>query len=72
VEDPGQIGFGLAVAFVGFVDAALMDTGVQADVVPHVFVAATQTFPALPPADVFMESVPCPELMVQPAGTVQL
>jgi hypothetical protein len=69
---PGQIGFGLALALAAAEDAVANVTGKQVGaLVPHKLLAVTQIFPALPGV-ALMEVVPCPELMVHPAGTVQL
>jgi hypothetical protein len=58
---PGALGGGVIV------------TAVQACVlVPQGPVASTQTLPGLEPKVTLMEVVPCPELIVAPAGTVQL
>ena len=40
--------------------------------VPHPLAAVTQIFPLVAPAVIVMEVVPCPDVMVDPAGTVQL
>ena len=40
--------------------------------VPHVFVAVTLTFPDVVPNVTVAEVVPCPPVIVEPAGTVQV
>jgi len=39
---------------------------------PQLLLAVTHTFPAEEPAVTLMEVVPCPLLIVHPAGTVQV
>jgi hypothetical protein len=39
--------------------------------VPHVFVAVTEIFPEVEPIVTVAEVVPCPDVIVAPAGTVQ-
>jgi hypothetical protein len=58
----------------GAVIVLLMVTSVHdcEEIVPHEFCAVTQILPALLPEVTLMEAVPCPLLMVQPVGTVQL
>jgi hypothetical protein len=43
-----------------------------ADVLLQVFVAVTQTLPLPEPAVTLILSVPCPELMIQPVGSVHV
>jgi hypothetical protein len=40
--------------------------------VPQEFVAVTVTFPDVEPAVTVIEVVPCPAVIVEPAGTVQV
>jgi hypothetical protein len=68
----GQIGLGLALALVAAVDKLLSVTDKQVcALVPQAFTALTQILPALPGV-ALMVDVPCPEFMVQPAGTVHV
>jgi hypothetical protein len=43
-----------------------------AALVPQVFVAVTQTLPAVVPQFTIIDVVPCPETIVAPAGTVHV
>ena len=43
-----------------------------AELVPQLLVAVTETVPAVDPMETVIEFVPAPEVMVAPAGTVQL
>ena len=72
MEAEGQIGFGEAAADVGALEEVAKVTGKQvAALVPHKLLAVTQIFPAEPGVALILV-VPCPELIVQPAGTVQV
>jgi hypothetical protein len=50
----------------------LTATQVADEVMLQAFVAVTQTFPPPVPLVTTMLSVPCPEVIVHPVGTVQL
>lgn len=52
--------------------AAIVIETQRAVLVPQAFDAVTQILPLVAPAVMVMEVVPCPEVMVVPAGTVQL
>ena len=44
----------------------------EAEDVPHVFVAVTETFPDVEPNVTVALVVPCPAVIVAPAGTVHV
>ena len=70
-EAPEQIEFGDADAVT--TGCALTTTGKHVCVpVKHAFEGVTQTFPDVDPKVIVTEFVPCPEVTVAPAGTVQL
>jgi hypothetical protein len=58
----------------GAVKVVIMATGAQLDeeTIPQAFVAVTQTLPGPVPLVTEMEFVPCPLLITQPDGTVQM
>jgi hypothetical protein len=71
VPDP-HTGLGVALALVGGVEGVDKITARHVyALLPHRFWALTQILPAVPGVAV-ITFVPCPELITQPAGTVQL
>jgi hypothetical protein len=68
----GHIGLGLAEALVGATEGVEIPTARQLDELgPHKLLATTQILPAVPAVAVTLV-VPCPEVITQPGGKLQV